>query len=223
MLLTPLGPIALSFDKKVNFFKRWKWALLAAVIVAIPYLIWDEFFTQNMVWGFNEKYLVGLHLGHLPIEEVSFFIVVPFACTFIFECVRYYFRDKNLDFFNSFFWALLFAYAILVGEAGAGKWYTTSAIGLGLILIIYFFIKRKKHPFIPLTFLFSMLPFFLVNGILTGSFLEDPIVWYNDLQFSTLRIFTIPMEDVIYGFGLIVLNVLLFDWFRRKFGREEIT
>jgi lycopene cyclase domain-containing protein len=219
MVLTPLGPMALSFDKRVHFVSKWKWAFLAAIIVAIPYLIWDEIFTQQLFWGFNEKYLVDLNIGSLPIEEVSFFIVVPFACTFIYECVKYYFRNLNLTVFNTIFWVLFFVYAIFVGEAGMGCWYTTVAIGLGLILILFFFITRKKHPFIPLTFLFSMLPFFLVNGILTGSFLKEPIVWYNSSQFSQLRAFTIPLEDVVYGFGLIVLNILVFKFFVKKFGK----
>ena len=219
MVLTPLGPIALSFDKRVHFVSQWKWATLAAIIVAIPYLIWDEIFTQQLFWGFNENYLIGFNIGSLPIEEVSFFIVVPFACTFIYACVRHYFKDLNLSMFNAIFWVLFFAYAVLVGEAGLGGWYTTIAIGLGLTLIIFFFIRRKHHPFIPLTFLFSMLPFFLVNGVLTGSWLKEPIVWYNSAQFSQLRVFTIPLEDVVYGFGLIVLNILLFKFLEKKFGK----
>lgn len=217
ILFTPFFPILLSFDKKVHYVAKWKWSLLAAVIVAIPYLIWDELFTQNLFWGFNPDYLTGIYIGELPIEEVSFFIVVPFACTFIHECVKYYFRKVNLSVFNFVFWMVIFAYAILVGEAGMGGWYTTIAIGLGLILIIYLFIQREKYPYIPLAFLFSMLPFLLVNGILTGSFLDDPIVWYNEAQFSSLRMFTIPFEDVIYGFGLIVLNIILVEWFLKKY------
>lgn len=216
ILFTPFFPILLSFDKRVHYVARWKYALLAATIVAIPYLIWDEIFTENGFWGFNPDYLTGIYLGSLPIEEVSFFFVVPFACTFIHECVKYYFRNLNLKLFNIIFWIAIFGYSILVGEAGMGGWYTTIAIGLGLVLIIWLFIKREKYQYIPVAFLFSMLPFLLVNGILTGSFLDEPIVWYNEAQFSSLRMFTIPFEDVIYGFGLIVLNIVLVEYFIQR-------
>lgn len=216
MLFTLIGPLALSFDKKVHFVSQWKWALLAGVIIAVPYLIWDEIFTANEFWGFNPEYLIGIYLGNLPLEEVSFFLVVPFACTFIYVCVKYYFRNVNLKVFNLIFYVLFFTYMFFVGEMGIEGWYTRIAISLGLILSLYLFIKREKYTFIPLTFAFSMLPFLLVNGILTGSFLANPIVWYRPTEFSGMRIFTIPMEDVVYGFGLIVLNVLLFKVFVSK-------
>jgi len=219
MVLTPLGPIGLSFDKRVHYVSQWKWAFLAAIVIAIPYLIWDEIFTANAYWGFNSDYLVGTYLGSLPIEEVSFFIVVPFACTFIYACVKYYFRNVNLKLFNLIFYILFFAYMIWVGEMGVEGWYTRIAISLGLILSLYLFIKREKYVFIPMTFAFSLLPFLLVNGILTGSFIEKPIVWYSSAQFSDMRLFTIPLEDVVYGYGLIVLNILLFRFFVKKFGR----
>lgn len=209
----------MSFDKRVAYFNNWKWSLLAAVTVAVPYLIWDEIFTENAFWGFNKNYLVDFYIGNLPIEEVSFFIVVPFACTFIYECVKYYFRNVNLKYINLAFYILFFAYALFVGEAGVEGWYTRIAISLGLLLGLFLFVTREKYKFIPVAFLLSMLPFLLVNGILTGSFLESPIVFYNPEEFSGLRIFTIPMEDVVYGFGLIVLNIILFEWFKKKFGK----
>ena len=74
----PLFPLLLSFDKRVHFVSNWKWAVMASFLVAIPFLIWDWFFTSQSIWGFNENYLVGINLINLPIEEVSFFFVVPF-------------------------------------------------------------------------------------------------------------------------------------------------
>jgi len=215
-VFTPLGPLALSFDKQVHYFEKWKWAILSAIIVAIPYLIWDEIFTQHGFWGFNQDYLLGVYLGNLPIEEVSFFIVVPFACTFIYACVRHYFKTVNLKTFNLIFYILFFAFMIWVGEVGVKGWYSRIAISLGLILSLFLFIQREKFVFIPLTFTFSMIPFLFMNGILTGSFIEEPIVWYNSNEFSNLRINTIPCEDVVYGFGLIVLNILLYRLFVLK-------
>jgi lycopene cyclase domain-containing protein len=217
ILTTPLFPIFLSFDNRVAYFKNWKWSILSALIIAIPYLIWDEIFTENAFWGFNRDYLLEFYIGNLPIEEISFFIVVPFACTFIYECVKYYFRNLNLKYINIGFYIAFFAYALIVGEAGLEGWYTRIAISLGLILAIYLFIKREKYKYLPIAFLLSMIPFLLVNGILTGSFIDTAIVFYNPEEFSNLRIFTIPMEDVVYGFGLIVLNIILFEGFKKRF------
>jgi lycopene cyclase domain-containing protein len=50
-----------------------------------------------------------------------------------------------------------------------------------------------------------------VNGILTGTGLEAPIVWYNDNHNLGIRILTIPVEDSIYGFELLLLTVWRYD------------
>jgi lycopene cyclase domain-containing protein len=56
----------------------------------------------------------------------------------------------------------------------------------------------------------------VVNGISTGTGLEEPIVWYNDAENMELRILTIPVEDIFYGMLLLLLNTFLFELFLAK-------
>lgn len=57
-----------------------------------------------------------------------------------------------------------------------------------------------------------ILPFFFAsNGLLTGSLLDAPIVWYNNEHNLRLRLTTIPIEDVFYGLLLILLNLALYE------------
>ena len=55
-----------------------------------------------------------------------------------------------------------------------------------------------------------MLGFIPVNGVLTGYGLENPIVNYNPKDIIGIRLLTIPIEDIGFGFGLFLLNIYLF-------------
>lgn len=67
-----------------------------------------------------------------------------------------------------------------------------------------------------ITYLVLLLPFFIVNGILTGTGPDNPVVWYNNAENLQLRILTIPVEDFAYGMTLILWNIVLFEAFSKK-------
>lgn len=214
--LTILFPLLLSFDKKVAFYKTWKYLVYGFLLVGVPFIIWDVAFTSMEVWGFNGDYLTGINLYNLPIEEVLFFVVVPFACTFIYACVKAYFPKLRLTGFNRVFYALLAIYAIAVMLFGFGGYYSTIA-GLLAILTIPLLGKLKTNlRFLPLSFIIALVPFFIVNGILTGTGLEEPIVWYNDAENAGIRFFTIPMDDIVYAWTLLAGNIAAYQYFMDK-------
>ncbi len=55
-----------------------------------------------------------------------------------------------------------------------------------------------------------LFPFLIVNGILTGTGLENPIVWYNNNEIIGWRILTIPFEDIFYGMAMVLMNLLIY-------------
>ena len=59
------------------------------------------------------------------------------------------------------------------------------------------------------SYIFILIPFFIINGLLTGSFILDEIVWYNDNYNLGIRIGTIPFEDIFYGFSLLFLPLYI--------------
>ena len=66
-----------------------------------------------------------------------------------------------------------------------------------------------------------LIPFIIVNGILTGSFIEGEIVWYNPDEITGIRLITIPVEDFAYGFSLILINLHLMNYFRKLFIKKQ--
>jgi lycopene cyclase domain-containing protein len=66
------------------------------------------------------------------------------------------------------------------------------------------------------TFLVAIIPFLIVNGILTGSFTEEPVVWYNGNHIIGIRIFTIPMEDVFYNYCMLLPITAIYEWIKKR-------
>ena len=50
-------PLALSFDRRVAFFRLWPYVLPAIAINAAIFIAWDALFTERGIWGFNPDYL----------------------------------------------------------------------------------------------------------------------------------------------------------------------
>ena len=61
-----------------------------------------------------------------------------------------------------------------------------------------------------------LIPFFIVNGILTGTGIKDAVVEYNSLEIIGLRLLTIPIEDFFYGFELFLLNIFFYKIFQTE-------
>lgn len=200
---TILFPFLLSFDKKVAFYKSWTSVFKGLLVGGIVFLVWDHFFTIQHIWSFNEKYITGLHLGSLPIEEVLFFLLIPYACLFIWHCVEAYFPGSiGLSFAKYFWWALL-VFSVLMVALYHDRIYTLVTFALLAIITLYYAWKPKTwHSSFILGYLIALIPFFIVNGLLTSI----PIVLYNDMENVAFRWGTIPFEDSFYMLGLLMLN-----------------
>jgi len=109
--------------------------------------------------------------------------------------------------------AILSALLLFVGVVYYDRLYTVvTFISLALLLVYFSFFRRTSWlGKLMKIYLFLLIPFFIVNGILTGTGLEAPIVWYNNQENLGVRLLTIPIEDTFYGFELIVLNVFFYE------------
>ena len=204
-------PFLLSFDKKISFYKKWKFLFPAIFLVAIVFIAWDVYFVKNGVWGFNKAYLSGLYVFNLPIEEVLFFVIIPYCCLFIYEVVKGYFPNTNFKktatYFSFFFGSIAVFLALFFLENS----YTLSACSLAAILTLYAFKYFKNFSFFVPSYIISIFPFFLVNGVLTGMTTTKPIVWYSEMEIIGLRILTIPIEDFFYGYSLLLGVAILYE------------
>lgn len=217
-LFSVIVPFVFSFHPKIKFNKQFAAFFKANILASLLFLIWDAIFTANGVWSFNTDYILGLNIYNLPLEEVLFFICIPFSCLFTFHCLRIFFkmkwnRKKENIFVISFSLLLL-----LIGIFSFQQAYTATAFistSIFLLALKYYFKVDWLSEFFSV-YLFLLIPFFIVNGILTGTGLENPVVSYNNEENLGIRLLTIPIEDVIYGMELLMLNIFFYERFKKN-------
>ena len=206
------GPLALSFDKNVAFYKNWKYLFPAMIIPALLYIAWDIYFTSKGVWSFNPAYITGINLYNLPIEEVLFFFIVPYCCVFIYACIRAYFPNLADKRTADLFIIVLAVGLLVTGVIYAEKYYTSwTFIFTGAFILIIYAVRKFFKSFDAVSFLVSyaicLIPFLIVNGFLTAI----PVVIYNNAENLGIRIYTIPFEDAFYGMLLTLMNIVIYE------------
>lgn len=216
-LFTFIPVFALSFDKNVHYFRKWKHLLPAILPVAAFFIVWDVFFTVKGVWGFNHDYLSGVYLVNLPLEEWLFFFTVPFACVFIYECLNFYIKKDLLQSIAPFLTNLLIVVFFAIGIWKFWHMYTATTFLLagGFLLYHKLFEDGVYMSRFYLAYLVSWIPFLIVNGVLTGGYTQEPVVIYNPEEYFGIRITSVPVDDSAYSFLLLLMVTTLFERNRR--------
>ena len=213
---TIIIPFIFSFHPSIQFYKHFLSFIKSIFLTCLIFIVWDIFFTHLGVWGFNKKYVIGVYFFNLPIEEVLFFICIPFACIFTIFCFDKFkkipinYKVEKMIHIIIYFLSLsiiLFFYK--------KKYPLFVFVSLPILIIVLKYIFKVNWLIkVYFVYLFLLIPFLIVNGILTGTGLQEPVVWYNVNQIIGIKILTIPVEDIFYGLELIILQYGLFEFIK---------
>jgi lycopene cyclase domain-containing protein len=205
-------PFIASFHPRIRYYRQWSMALTSLLISGLLFILWDVYFTHMGVWKFNPDYLTGMYLFNLPVEEVLFFLCIPYACMFSYHCLMTLWPGASLPqkVTDVISWTLVGG-GLITASAYFNNKYTCATFTLLVVFILY---ARRKNWIGRFYICYGMmlLPFFIVNGILTGSWIAAPVVIYNNVEIIGLSLGTIPVEDVFYGLILIGSQVALYEW-----------
>ena len=89
LILAGIVPFAVSFYPRLNFWRHWRALVHALVLILGIFGAWDVFATFRRHWFFNPEGVWPVRIMNLPIEEVLFFVVIPFCCIFTWEALQY--------------------------------------------------------------------------------------------------------------------------------------
>ena len=215
-------PFIFTFHKRFPFYKTWRAFWPATLITAAFFIGWDMLYTYLKVWGFNPVHLINYYLFNLPVEEWLFFICIPYASVFTYYCFSIIVKKQEFK-HEHYVTGILSLFLILAGLANYNKLHTGATFtGLALFLsLCQWVFKVKWLGRFYFTWIFLLIPFFIVNGILTGINLEEPVFWYDEKEITNVKLLTIPVEDLFYGMLLIAVNVGLYEFFLKRYDAKK--
>jgi lycopene cyclase domain-containing protein len=211
-------PFIAGFDKRLNFQKQWKFLFPAILLTMVVFIPWDMLKTHLEVWGFNQRYLLGFYIGNLPVEEWMFFVAIPYACLFTYHSLNYLVKKDYIGKSAGFLTVGLAFFLIVAGVLNIDKLYTSvTFISTGAFLLFHQFVIRAGYMGrFYLMYFVTLIPFFIVNGLLTGSFIPEEVVYYDNTQNLGIRLGTIPVEDMVYGLLMLLMNVTWFEFLKSR-------
>ncbi len=78
-------PLELVIGARV--YRRPKRLLVALVPMLVVFVAWDLLGIVRNHWTYNPRFVTGIDFGILPLEELTFFIVIPICGLLTYEAV----------------------------------------------------------------------------------------------------------------------------------------
>lgn len=221
LVLSMLYPLAQSFEKRVYMYQKARFIFPGMLVTGAIYLVWDIWFTGAGIWGFNHNYTRDLYLAGLPLEEWLFFLVVPYCCIFLYEVLRLFIRRFYFPVSSRIIITILLT--LLLGSIPFiyQRTYTVTAVTFASFMLLLQLLQKTYRSWFSgflLAYLISLVPFLLVNGVLTSI----PVVWYNNAENLGIRVYTVPVEDFIYLFGLLLPSVNIYQLLLHRFASQKL-
>ena len=216
--LSVLFPLLFSFHPALRFDRQWRAAAVGILAMMGLFVPWDAFFTAQGVWSFAEQHTWRTRVFGLPLEELGFFICIPYACLFTYHCFGVQFKSDPLAKFARAISVAIALVLVPIAFCNLGRAYTSSAFLLcaAMVLFVAFVLRPNWLGRIYFSFFVLLIPFLIVNGLLTGTGVTGEVVRYNDYENLGIRILTIPVEDIFYGLLMQLMAVTFYELARAR-------
>ncbi|UCH30972.1 MAG: lycopene cyclase domain-containing protein [Candidatus Bathyarchaeota archaeon] len=204
-------PLMFSFERRLKFYSKIKPLLIAMLLVGCVFVGWDVWATYRGHWSFNPSYVNDTRFLGIPLEELLFFVTVPYSCLFVFDSIKYFIGDKELFSPNRQIFTVAGFLVAALAFGFLDKGYTFLAI-LSVGLTFLFVATLKAEIFASRSYWIyitaTLFLFLIFNFILTSL----PVVQYSSLAICNIRFITIPLEDFLFNFSMLTSYLTVYLW-----------
>jgi len=93
LILSVAMPFVLSFWPNLKFYRHIRALFKSIFLIVLIFGSWDILAAYRGHWHFNPEGVWSFRFFNLPLEEILFFVVIPFCCIFTWEALKFI-RDK---------------------------------------------------------------------------------------------------------------------------------
>lgn len=215
LILIVIAPAYYAITGKYDFRNKLRYGMPAIFITGFMFLLWDIRFTEVGIWSYDTDFTIGIFHKSLPIEQWLVYLVFPVTALLVYEIMKTRFRTLDL---NTVFTAValllvivlaVFAYLFRV------RIYTFFSFLFTTIYLAYTIFRKQFKPnltYFFLTYLIILIPYFILNWILTWNLAIE----YHQEQVLNVWIGMIPIENFVYLFLLLLINITVYEYLSVK-------
>jgi len=204
--------LALSLDKKPNFYKHWKSMLVALIGTTLIIGFIEVYFVDRNILTFEKQWVgTGDYFGLPTVEWLSVF-AFTFATIIIFQWLkvytgRYYKNGGNYLFIG------LGLFLVVTGNLNLSHIYAAVFfISSGLLLLLHVILLRSKYTgTFMLTFLLILVVFIVDRVVLA----RLPVSQLQETSTTSLRFYGMPLEDMVFILLLSLIDITLYESSKR--------
>jgi len=212
-------PLVFSFERRMRFYSKIKPLLISLLVVGIFFVGWDVFATHRGHWAFNPSYVHEMRFWGLPVEELLFFLTVPYSCIFVFNSISYFFEDSKLFTLRkrlSLGLGVLITFSAFSFFSREYTFLAVLSVGLTVLFVslvnLELFCSKTYWTYVGLT----LVLFAIFNYVLTSL----PVVQYSSNAITGFRVITIPIEDFLFNFSMLTNYLTVYLWASKNWETE---
>ena len=211
--------LGLSAKYDVKPYRKYYRLLVIFLIISVPFILWDVWAARQGHWLFNDNYTLPYRFLGLPIEEILFFITVPYAMIYVWDVFKKHYKDSNSIFTHyGLLYVAILAVCALLAIIYWEQGYTRSVALAGAFTSVILLCTSLAYTKIFILFQGAHLVlFFVSNTVLTAM----PIISYGPHSIIGTRIGSIPIEDFIFSFSLVSLSIIVYTKNRKTLERNS--
>lgn len=208
-------PIILSTQKRVRFTFRLRYIIPAIIFSGTIFSMWSKRFIEQGIWSFNPKYLSGIELINIPVEEWLSFLIIPLSSVYIYEWLKV--RLENLEQPNIFLAIslLLFVSTSALAFFFRENMFTFFTFFLTAIYLGYTIFRnrfKKHYTKFYLAYAITLVPFLIVSAILNSM----PAIIYDARHIMGISIFRTPIEKLSYLYLMLLITISIYEYLSER-------